>query len=57
MLKKRYFKFEPAVFNKLYSDFELNANTGDEEIEESKGFFWLFILIGIARVVSAGLSI
>ena len=38
MPKKRYFKFEPATFNKLYSDFELNANTGDEEIEESKGF-------------------
>ena len=38
MPKKRYFKFEPAGFNKLYSDFELNANTGDEEIEESKGF-------------------
>ena len=37
MPKKRYFKFEPATFNKLYSDFELNANTGDEEIE-SKGF-------------------
>ena len=37
MPKKRYFKFEPAAFNKLYSDFELNANTGDEEIEP-KGF-------------------
>ena len=33
MPKKRYFKFEPAVFNKLYSDFELNANTGDETLE------------------------
>ena len=31
MPKKRYFKFEPAAFNKLYNDFELNANTGDEE--------------------------
>ena len=38
MPKKRYFKFDSAVFNKLYADFELNANTGDEEIEESKGF-------------------
>ena len=38
MPKKRYLKFEPAAFNKLYNDFELNANTGDEEIEESKGF-------------------
>ena len=33
MPKKRYFKFEPSVFNKLYSDFELNANAGDEEVE------------------------
>ena len=33
MPKKRYFKFEPSAFNKLYSDFELNANTGDEEVE------------------------
>ena len=33
MPKKRYFKFDPAVFNKLYSDFELNANTGDETVE------------------------
>ena len=33
MPKKRYFKFDSAVFNKLYADFELNANTGDEEIE------------------------
>ena len=38
MPKKRYFKFEPGAFNKLYADFELNANTGDEEIEEAKGF-------------------
>ena len=37
MPKKRYFKFEPAVFNKLYHDFELNANTGDD-IEMAKGF-------------------
>ena len=33
MPKKRYFKFEAAAFNRLYSDFELNANTGDEETE------------------------
>ena len=33
MPKKRYFKFEPAAFNKLYIDFELNSNMGDEEIE------------------------
>jgi hypothetical protein len=36
MPKKRYFKFDAAVFNKLYADFELNANTGDEELEKSK---------------------
>ena len=38
MPKKRYFKFESAAFNKLYADFALNANTGDETVKESKGF-------------------
>ena len=33
MPKKRYFKFDPTAFNKLYNDFELNANTGDETME------------------------
>lgn len=33
MPKKRYFKIEPAAFNRLYADFELNANTGDEVVE------------------------
>lgn len=33
MPKKRYFKFEVAAFNKLYSDFELNSNIVDEETE------------------------
>ena len=33
MPKKRYFKFEPTTFHKLYADFELNANTGDEVVE------------------------
>ena len=37
MPKKRYFKFDSTVFNRLYSDFELNANTGDEDVEASKG--------------------
>ena len=32
MPKKRYFKFDTAAFKKLYNDFELNANTGDEEV-------------------------
>ena len=31
MPKKRYFKFNPAVFNMLYSDFELNSNNTEEE--------------------------
>ena len=35
MPKKRYFKFDTAAFKKLYNDFELNANTGDEEPVES----------------------
>ena len=34
MPKKRYFKFDPTMFNKLYTDFELNANTCDEEAVE-----------------------
>ena len=42
MPKKRYFKFEPAEFNKLYNDFELNANTGDEGIASSKEFQFSF---------------
>lgn len=33
MPKKRYFKFEPAVFNKLYDDFQLNSNSNEEETE------------------------
>ncbi len=31
MPKKRYFKFEPAVFNKLYNDFQLNSNINENE--------------------------
>lgn len=30
MPKKRYFKFNPEVFEKLYNDFALNANTSDD---------------------------
>ena len=33
MPKKRYFKFDPAAFEKLYNDFELHVNAGDEEAE------------------------
>ena len=33
MPKKRYFKFEPAAFNKLYNDFRLNSNSNEEENE------------------------
>ena len=33
MPKKRYFKFDPAAFNKLYNDFKLNSNSNEEEIE------------------------
>ena len=33
MPKKRYFKFDSTAFNKLYSDFELNANSPDEDTE------------------------
>lgn len=30
MPKKRYFKFDSAAFNKLYSDFRLNSNSNEE---------------------------
>lgn len=33
MPKKRYFKFDPAAFEKLYNDFEENANTNEEAVE------------------------
>ena len=33
MPKKRYFKFNTSAFEKLYEDFELNANTSDEAVE------------------------
>ena len=33
MPKKRYFKFDPTMFEKLYNDFEDNANTSDEAVE------------------------
>ena len=33
MPKKRYFKFESDALNKLYADFELHVNAGDEEAE------------------------
>ena len=33
MPKKRYFKFETGALNKLYADFELHVNAGDEEAE------------------------
>ena len=39
MPKKRYFKFEPSAFNKLYADFELNANSADEDTEVSNREF------------------
>lgn len=33
MPKKRYFKFEGAMFNKLYNDFVLNSNNTEEPEE------------------------
>lgn len=39
MPKKRYFKFVSATFDKLYDDFQLNANSTDvEEKIESRKF-------------------
>ena len=42
MPKKRYFKFDSTVFNRLYSDFELNSNTGDEEVVSTEKFQFTF---------------
>ena len=42
MPKKRYFKFDATMFNKLYADFELNSNLSDEATEESKEFHFSF---------------
>ena len=39
MPKKRYFKFDSSAFNKLYADFELNANSSDEETETANKVF------------------
>ena len=37
MPKKRYFKFDVMMFNKLYNDFKLNSNSNEEaEIEVRK---------------------
>ena len=33
MPKKRYFKFDPIAFNKLYDDFRLHSNSPEEETE------------------------
>ena len=33
MPKKRYFKFEPGAFSKLYYDFQLNSNQSKENID------------------------
>ena len=38
MPKKRYFKFDAAMFGKLYSDFELHLNSNDED-DEVTDFF------------------
>ena len=35
--KKRYFKFDTGMFNRLYNDFELHSNTSDD-IEDAKDF-------------------
>ena len=38
MPKKRYFKFEPAAFNKLYDVFLLNVNSIEDDTEENEIF-------------------
>ena len=38
MPKKRYFKFETSVFNKLYTDFQLNSNSAEDEMADDREF-------------------
>ena len=34
MPKKRYFKFDPAMFSELYNDFRMNSNLSEEDNEK-----------------------
>ena len=38
MPKKRYFKFDVIMFNKLYNDFKLNSNSNEEDEVEVRKF-------------------
>lgn len=38
MPKKRYFKFDVTMFNKLYNDFKLNSNSNEEDEAEVRKF-------------------
>ena len=41
MPKKRYFKFDVTMFNKLYNDFKLNSNLNEEDetvVRKFEGF-------------------
>ena len=41
MPKKRYFKFDVTMFNKLYNDFKLNSNSNEEDetvVRKFEGF-------------------
>mgnify|MGYP003296452895 CR=1 FL=1 len=38
MPKKRYFKFDVTMFNKLYNDFKLNSNSNEEDEVEVRKF-------------------
>ena len=38
MPKKRYFKFDVMMFNKLYNDFKLNSNSNEEDEIEVRKF-------------------
>lgn len=38
MPKKRYFKYDVTMFNKLYNDFKLNSNSNEEDEVEVRKF-------------------
>ena len=38
MPKKRYFKFNTSMLNKLYEDFQLNSNVSEDDILEEDNY-------------------
>ena len=39
MPKKRYFKFNPTVYNQIYEEFQASLNSSDEEFEDDYEYY------------------